>query len=307
MVQGRFFKLKSLELRLQLHLFFLEGCRLDFLCLLNFLYLLALIGVILGLSEAMREKFLALRVPRSDIVPKASAFAFALASVQKIRQVLRIDILQEFLLVPASQDVDLLLGLIIDPHTYHCPDSREQKWSVEDEHVPQDLRVVVLCHFRGGLDELVRSTGVAQLDVLHIKDRASLHHLIRIASLPFPLFRASIKDLAQQRLVQHRIIAEQSIWSGDLPNLLDVGQPDPLDVDGRILHNTLSYILGGLVIAMRVHLPQLQQFGEVVNLNFIGSTVSVSTLFFMRQFIYSRHIFSVSFKLNFLALKNRSR
>jgi hypothetical protein len=51
----------------------------------------------------MREKFISLGIPRSYIDGQAiPSFAFAGSSVNEIRQILRINILQQFLLVAAS-------------------------------------------------------------------------------------------------------------------------------------------------------------------------------------------------------------
>jgi hypothetical protein len=43
------------------------------------------------------------------------------------------------------------------------------------------------------------------------------------------------------------------------------------------------YVSVVLVVAVRVHLAELDEFGEVVDLNFIGDTIKLSALFLILQ------------------------
>jgi hypothetical protein len=165
----------------------------------NFLYLLLLFRfhfdlLLLGLLQTVGKVLVSVWVPGPDIAAETAALAAAESAVDEVRQAGWVYVLEQFLLVAAAQDVDLLLGLVVDPHLHDGPDAREEEWRVEDEHAPQDLRVVVLRHFRGRLHELVGRTRLRQLDVLEVQDGAGLRHPRLVASVLPSLLSAGWED-----------------------------------------------------------------------------------------------------------------
>lgn len=76
-------------------------------------------------DQTVREVFLALRIPRTDIVAQTSALAFTRASVQKIRQIFSIYVLQEILAVATAENLYFLFSFIVDPHLDDGPNASE--------------------------------------------------------------------------------------------------------------------------------------------------------------------------------------
>lgn len=95
----------------------------------------------------MGEVFLALRIPRTDIVAQTSALAFTRATVQEIRQVFSIYVLQKVLAIATAENLYLLLCLIVDPHPDDGPNASEEERRIEDEHIAEYFGIVILGHF----------------------------------------------------------------------------------------------------------------------------------------------------------------
>lgn len=84
-------------------------------------------------------------VPGAGVGEGAAADALA-GAAEVLGQVLGGDVLGELLLVVFAEDVDLLLGSLVEPGLDERPDGGEEVRSVDDEHVAHGLGVVVLAN-----------------------------------------------------------------------------------------------------------------------------------------------------------------
>lgn len=83
----------------------------------------------------MRVYLLAIRIPGPLVDGEAvSASALAGTTVEEVGEIFGIYVLQQLFLVAATEDLDFLLGLVVDPHLDDSPDPREEHGGVYDKH-----------------------------------------------------------------------------------------------------------------------------------------------------------------------------
>ena len=131
------------------------------------------------------------------------------------------------------------------------PNSLEQHGRVNNEHLSQNLRVVVLSDLAGQLNQAISSL-VEDLHghVLQIQDTDSLLH-------PIPSNgRTSRKSELQKDLIRLDEVLHHSLLGGDLEDLVDIQMTHSFDVD-------VSPLPVGLMVKVRVKLLDCSFFLEV--------------------------------------------
>ena len=118
-----------------------------------------------------RLPILNLRIPRPGIARRAST-TLALRSVEISRQVLRRYLHQQLRLVPASQDLDLANGNLIQPRLDQSPNGREQIGSINDVKFAHALWVLILANEGCPAKIVLDIVEVAERDVFEVKDSA---------------------------------------------------------------------------------------------------------------------------------------
>lgn len=105
---------------------------LPFFNLLDFPFF-NLLGLLL--LETVRVDLVAVRIPGALVDGEAiPASALAGASIEEVGEVFGVDVLEQLLLVAGAEDLNFLLGLVVDPHLDDSPDPCEEHGGVDDEH-----------------------------------------------------------------------------------------------------------------------------------------------------------------------------
>lgn len=188
------------------------------------------------MNETVWKHLFSFRIPRPRISAQTSALAFTHSSIDKIWQIFRVNVLQQLLLIPTAENMDLFLSLFIYPHLDYSPYSRKKKRRIQDKHTSQHLRVIVLRHLSSRFHELVSRIGLTQFDVLKIQDGASLSHSCRISSIFETLLGASLENCLKKSLIKDTVVSKEPVRCGHLPYFFRSGKSESLNVYGRVLN-----------------------------------------------------------------------
>jgi hypothetical protein len=110
-------------------------------------------------------------IPRPRIAHRAPARALTRAP-KLLRQILRRDLLQQRLLIPAPQDIDLLHRHLVQPRPDNRPHRAERPRRVDDIELAHRLRVPILPDGRRRGDVVLDAVEVAERDAAEVEDRA---------------------------------------------------------------------------------------------------------------------------------------
>jgi cellulose synthase/poly-beta-1,6-N-acetylglucosamine synthase-like glycosyltransferase len=119
-----FFYFGTLLMHFFAYLYFLNRLLLHLgLYLLDFFHFFFFFMTIF--NQTIRIELFSIWIPRPRIGAKASSQTPTLSAINEIGQISWVNMLQQFLLIAAAQNVYLLSGLIIDPHLDDGPDASE--------------------------------------------------------------------------------------------------------------------------------------------------------------------------------------
>lgn len=157
----------------------------------------------------------------------------ALADTTKLlRQVLRVDLLQQFALVATAKDVDLLNGDGVEPALDDTPNGGESPRGVDHVQLTQTLRVVVLGDGGGLTDVGVDGGDLGDGDTLEVHDGAA--GLEEAAGLAGTGGQAGVGD----QFVLDGKVLQHALGGGDFVHGSQVDATKGLDVDGATILRT---------------------------------------------------------------------
>jgi hypothetical protein len=111
------------------------------------------------------------RVPRARIAHTAPARARTGTS-ELLRQILRRDLREELILVPATQDIDLRYRHRVEPALDEVPYRGEAPWRIDDIELAHALRVAILPDGARCVHVIFHLVERAEGDVGEVEDRA---------------------------------------------------------------------------------------------------------------------------------------
>jgi hypothetical protein len=161
--------------------------------------------------------------PWTRIAQRATTGAVA-RSAKLLRQVLSWDLSKELLLVSAAKNMDFGAGNGVKELLDHAEDTREAPGGVDDVHLTESLRVVVLTDGRDSLQIAVDGGGLGNTDALEVHDCArSLEQVARLAGACGQTRVGHLLVLADE-VLDHTLLAGDLLEGGevDLAELLDV-------------------------------------------------------------------------------------
>lgn len=186
-------------------------------------------------------------VPGTGVGEGASTRAVALPA-ERLGEVFGGDLLEEFVLVLVTEDLDFFDGDGVEPALDDGPYGGEDVRSVDDVELAHGLWVVVLADVGGLLYVGGYLPEGGDADVLEVHDGArGFDELAAVGG-------ADGETLALELFVLDDEFLDLAFWGGDLVERPEVEFAELLDVDG-------ATVVVGLVVVLRVVLVYLRLFG----------------------------------------------